>query len=108
MPKWSRRWSAKPVLAGSSPAATSSFFRDQMTPGPCPVRDGLNPLMSYRIIRASEKPTLLLGVFAAAFDERLGLGFGCAGDLIEDHPGGVAYKDPVISGVGVEGIESVR
>ena len=23
MPKWPRRWSAKPVLAGSSPAATS-------------------------------------------------------------------------------------
>ncbi len=34
MPKRSRRWSAKPVLAGSSPAATSNlFFRPRMIPG---------------------------------------------------------------------------
>src|SRR5215467_15409166 len=36
MPKWPRRWSAKPVLAGSSPAATSKRKRDRTTSRPGP------------------------------------------------------------------------
>jgi hypothetical protein len=30
MPKWSRRWPAKPILVGSSPTATSNFFCSAM------------------------------------------------------------------------------